>query len=106
MPTTRWETRDPADPVIAQTLVRELGISALLASLLTSRDITDPGEADRFLHPRLASLPDPLATPGLEAAARRIALAVERGENVVLYGDYDVDGVTSLAIMHRFLAAH
>ena len=106
MPTTRWETRDPADPVIAQNLVRELGISALLASLLTSRDITDPGEADHFLHPRLASLPDPLATPGLEAAARRIALAVERGENVVLYGDYDVDGVTSLAIMHRFLAAH
>ena len=78
MPTTRWETRDPADPVIAQNLVRELGISALLASLLTSRDITDPGEADHFLHPRLASLPDPLATPGLEAAARRIALAVER----------------------------
>jgi single-stranded-DNA-specific exonuclease len=105
MPTTRWETRDPADPVIAQNLVRELGISALLASLLAARDLADPDEAEVFLHPRLASLPDPLETPGLESAARRIALALERRENVVLYGDYDVDGVTSLAILHRFLAA-
>ena len=101
----RWETRDPADPAIAQNLTRELGISALLASLLAARNLTDPGEAEDFLHPRLASLPDPLDTPGLEAAARRLALAVERRENVVLYGDYDVDGVTSLAILHRFLAA-
>ncbi len=101
----RWETGDPADPAIAQRLSRELGISALLASLLAARDLADPDEAEVFLHPRLASLPDPLETPGLESAARRIALALERRENVVLYGDYDVDGVTSLAILHRFLAA-
>ena len=101
----RWETRDPADPAIAQKLTRELGVSHLLASLLAARDLTDPGEAEDFLHPRLASLPDPLDTPGLENAARRLALAVERREKVVLYGDYDVDGVTSLAILHRFLAA-
>ncbi len=101
----RWETRDPADPAIAQKLSGELGISILLASLLASRQLTDPGEAEDFLHPRLASLPDPLATPGLEQAARRLAQAVERRENVVLYGDYDVDGVTSLTILHRFLAA-
>jgi single-stranded-DNA-specific exonuclease len=101
----RWETRDPADPAIAQKLSGELGISVLLASLLASRQVTDPGEAEDFLHPRLASLPDPLATPGLEKAARRLAQAVERRENVVLYGDYDVDGVTSLTILHRFLAA-
>ena len=101
----RWETGDPADPAIAQRLSRELGISALLASLLAARDLADPDEAEVFLHPRLASLPDPLETPGLESAARRITLALERRENVVLYGDYDVDGVTSLAILHRFLAA-
>ena len=101
----RWETRDPADPAITSKLAGELGISPLLASLLAARQLTDPGEADVFLHPRLAALPDPLETPGLEAAARRIAQAIERRENVVLYGDYDVDGVTSLAIMHRFLAA-
>ncbi len=100
----RWETRDPADPAIALKLSRELGVSPLLADLLASRGIADPGEAEVFLHPRLAALPDPLATPGIEAAARRIAAAVERGEEVVLYGDYDVDGVTSLAIVHRFLA--
>jgi single-stranded-DNA-specific exonuclease len=101
----RWETRDPADPLLAHILSEELGISPLLASLLVARDLADPGEAEDFLHPRLASLPDPLETPGLEATARRLASAVERREQVVIYGDYDVDGVTSLAILHRFLAA-
>ncbi|MBE2180887.1 MAG: single-stranded-DNA-specific exonuclease RecJ [Chthoniobacterales bacterium] len=101
----RWEPRNPADPILADTLSRELGISRLLASLLVARELADPGEAENFLNPRLASLPDPLATPGITTAARRIASAVEQGENVVLYGDYDVDGVTSLAILHRFLAA-
>jgi single-stranded-DNA-specific exonuclease len=101
----RWEKRDPSDPVAAQNLARELRISPLLAELLVARALTDPGEAEDFLHPRLAALPDPLATPGMAEAARRLATAVERQEKVVLYGDYDVDGVTSLAILHRFLAA-
>ncbi len=105
MSSPRWETRDPADPAIAQRLSRELGISPLLAGLLAARQVADPGDAEDFLHPRLASLPDPLDTPGVEAAACRIARAVEHRENIVLYGDYDVDGVTSLAIVHRFLAA-
>jgi single-stranded-DNA-specific exonuclease len=102
----RWETRDPADPAITERLSRELGLSPLLAALLAARSVTDPGEAEDFLHPRLASLPDPLATPGMERAAQRLAQAVAAREKVVLYGDYDVDGVTSLAIMHRFLAAN
>ena len=101
----RWETRDPADPVVAQKLARELRISPLLAELLAARQLGEPGEAEDFLHPRLASLPDPLETPGLAEAARRLASAVEKQEKVVLYGDYDVDGVTSLAILHRFLFA-
>jgi single-stranded-DNA-specific exonuclease len=100
----RWETRDPVDPAIAQKLAGELGVSPLLASLLAARDMTDPGEAENFLHPRLASLPDPLETPGLRDVGRRLGQAIERGEKVVLYGDYDVDGVTSLAILHRFLS--
>jgi single-stranded-DNA-specific exonuclease len=105
MMTPRWETREPADPAITERLARELGLSPLLAALLAARSVTDPGEAEDFLHPRLASLPDPLAMPGMEAAAKRLAQAVAKREKVVLYGDYDVDGVTSLAIMHRFLAA-
>jgi len=105
MMSPRWETRDPADPAIADRLARELGVSPLLAALLAARAVTDPGEAEDFLHPRLASLPDPLATPGMRGAAERLAQAVARAEKVVLYGDYDVDGVTSLAIMHRYLAA-
>lgn len=99
----RWETREPADPHLTQKLSRELGISPLLASLLAARNLTDPGEAEDYLQPRLASLPDPLDTPGIRAVAERLARALKAQEKVVLYGDYDVDGVTSLAILHRFL---
>lgn len=106
MTSPRWETRDPADPAIADHLARELGISALLARLLAARALTDPAEAEDFINPRLATLPDPLATPGMERTAHRLARAVADRERVVLYGDYDVDGVTSLAILHRFLAAN
>ena len=106
MTSPRWETRDPVDPAIADRLARELGVSQLLARLLAARALTDPSEAEDFLHPRLAALPDPLDTPGMERTAKRLAEAVARRENVVLYGDYDVDGVTSLAILHRFLAAN
>lgn len=101
----RWETSPPADPAVADVLARELGLSPLLAGLLVARQFADPGEAEDFLHPRLASLPDPLETPGMEAAARRLLAAIREKQNVVLYGDYDVDGVTSLAILHRFLGA-
>lgn len=106
MMSPRWETRDPADPAIADLLARELGISRLLSRLLAARAMTDPAEAEDFLNPRLAALPDPLATPGMERTATRLAEAVANRETVVLYGDYDVDGVTSLAILHRFLAAN
>lgn len=101
----RWEKRGSSEPGVARRLASELGISPLLAELLVARDVTDPGDAEDFLHPRLASLPDPLETPGMEKAARRIAAAIRDKEKVVLYGDYDVDGVTALAIVQRVLTS-
>ena len=61
---------------------------------------------DAFLDPRLAALGDPFALPGMAAAARRIIEAVEKREHVVLYGDYDVDGITSLAQLTVLLRAY
>ncbi len=101
----RWEQRPAADRAAEEHLVRELRASPLLARLLVGRGLAEPEEAATFLRPRLASLEDPLATGEIEAAVRRLVRAVEKRETVVLYGDYDVDGVTSLALLHRFLLA-
>ena len=59
-----------------------------------------------FLHPKLKTLSDPLLLPDMEKAAQRILQAVDRGEKIALYGDYDVDGVASLTMLRRMLAAY
>jgi single-stranded-DNA-specific exonuclease len=77
----------------------------LTRRLLALRGVS-AGEAPAFLEPKLASLGDPFEIPGMDAAARRILGAVDRKEGVVLYGDYDVDGVSSLALMTIMLRAY
>jgi len=83
--------------------MRELGIPRLVAALMAQRGIGDPEAADRFLNPRLEDLNDPKLLPDFEPAVRAILGARERGELIFVHGDYDVDGVTSAAILSRFL---
>ena len=84
-------------------LVEALACPPFLARLLTLRGLTDPAEARLFLDPRLKNLSDPFLLPGMRPAIERILQAIDRGERIVLYGDYDVDGVTSLALFTRIL---
>jgi len=84
-------------------LVDALGCPPFLARLLTLRGMSDPAEARLFLDPRLKNLTDPFLLPGMRAAVERILQAIDRRERIVLYGDYDVDGVTSLALFTRIL---
>ncbi len=83
-----------------------LGVSPRAARLLVARGITDEAQADRFLNPKLADLPDPFLMKGIEAGARRLFKAIVRGEKIALYGDYDVDGVTSSTLLSAFLRGH
>jgi len=83
----------------AYQLCRGLNVSPLLAQILLNRGISNPAEAEKFLNPKLSDLRDPFEIPNIEAAARRVLLAKERGEKVLVYGDYDVDGVTGTAIL-------
>ena len=76
-------------------------LSPLAARILAARGLASEGEAARFLSPRLTEMHEPALMPGLERAAERILHALVTGERVVLYGDYDVDGVTSTAILHQ-----
>src|SRR3974390_1362758 len=94
----RW-TIAPAQPLLAGQLARELDIPPLLAQCLINRNLTEPGQVKRFLDPRLQHLSDPSLLPQMDIAIGRLFLARERGEGLVIFGDYDVDGVTSTALL-------
>jgi single-stranded-DNA-specific exonuclease len=85
---------------------REICGSECIARLLSRKGFTCTEEADAFLRPRLCSLGDPFLLPQMEAAVSRIFAALERHERIVLCGDYDVDGVTSLALLGEMLCAY
>jgi single-stranded-DNA-specific exonuclease len=93
-----WQIFKP-DKDIIQTLSSELGISLLVAQALINRGIKDIKSAEVFLNPRLRHLKDPMEIPNILTAAKRVLLAKERKEKVLVFGDYDVDGVTGTAIM-------
>jgi single-stranded-DNA-specific exonuclease len=88
-----------------EELARALGVSTTLAGLLVARGCGDADAAHRFLNPSLSDLHDPFLLPDMEAAVTRLARAIETGEKVLVHGDYDVDGVTSAALMTRVLRA-
>lgn len=87
-------------------LVAKMSLHPLIARLLVQRGITDVATAQVFLTPKLAALGDPFDLPEMEAAVTRLLAAVDRKERVILYGDYDVDGVTSMALLHLSLCAY
>lgn len=91
------------DRLAEEVLVRELGVPTLVASVLVRRGLTDPAKAMKFISPSLDELHDPKLLPDFEPAVRAILGARERGELIYVHGDYDVDGVSSTALMTRFL---
>ncbi len=100
----RW-TLAPAQPLLATPLAHQLKISSRLAQCLLNRGLSDGAAIKDFLEPRLKNLADPFRLPNMAAAVDRLLAARERGEPLVIFGDYDVDGVTSTALLVEFLAA-
>lgn len=101
----RWILPPSRDDVATRLLTSELGIPAVVAGLLAARGFSTVKEAALFLDPRLASLRPPEEIPGIPRAAERLISAIASKERITLYGDYDVDGVSSLSILCRFLRA-
>src|ERR1051325_2533411 len=98
----RWMPA-PAQPLLADQLARQLKVSPLLAQCLLNRDLSDPDRITDFLQPRLKQLADPFLLPDMERAVTRMLEARARHEHIVIFGDYDVDGVTSTALLLVFL---
>jgi single-stranded-DNA-specific exonuclease len=99
-----WRVR-PADETNARGLAASLGMRGLTARILSSRGYSTPESATRFLSPRLADLRSPDGMADLERAIDRIVRAVDAGEKVGVFGDYDVDGLTTAAILILVLRA-
>ena len=101
----RWDVATGLDAVCA-VFQQELGLSRLAAQCLANRGIRDLGEASRFLDPRLRVMADPFLLPGMRTGVDCLFTARASGTKVVIFGDYDVDGVSATAILVEFLGKH
>ena len=97
----QWNIAPPFDG--AAQLARQAHTAPLVTQVLHNRGISDVQAIRRFMSPKLSDLHDPQLLGGVEPAARRIAEAIRRHEKIVIYGDYDVDGMTAVAILHACL---
>lgn len=99
-----WDVARP-DPAVARGLASALGLHPLVARVLAARGVEDPAAARAFLAPRLADLTRPDGMADRDAAAARIDRALQAGERIAVFGDYDVDGTTSAALLTCALRA-
>ena len=101
----KWNYTPPADIQgnAAKDLGEKLGISPILASLLIRRGITTESAAKRFFRPQLADLINPFLMKDMDAAVDRLNDAMGHKERILVYGDYDVDGCTAVALVYKFL---
>lgn len=97
-----WQAK-PSDRETEQRLSETLRISPLMARLLLGRGLTDPGKIDRFLQAKVEHIPDPFTLAEMDQATDRILRAVSGQEDVLIFGDYDVDGITGTAQLVLFL---
>jgi single-stranded-DNA-specific exonuclease len=98
----RW-TLAPPQPLLARQLASQLKISPLLAQCLINRGHSEISAIENFLSPRLKNLADPFLLPNMDRAVKRLFRAREKNEPLVIFGDYDVDGVTSTALLTEVL---
>ena len=93
----------PEETATAQRLSTELDISPVAGRLLAGRGIRTAAEARAYIRPSLDSLHDPFLMRDMSAAVDRLCRAIDNKERIMVYGDYDVDGTTAVALMYSFL---
>lgn len=101
----KWILPTLEDPLVVKALSQEFSLPESIVSMLVRRGFDSSEKVTHFLNPRLANLQPPEKIPGIVAASKRLFEALEKKESILLYGDYDVDGITSLALLCRVLKA-
>lgn len=99
----RWTLKPKPNPQTVDHLSTVLGVDKPIASLLAQRGISTFEEAKKFFRPNLEDLHDPFLMTDMEVAVDRIEQALQKGENIMVFGDYDVDGTTSVALVSSYL---
>ena len=101
----RWNYQSPSQEQTeaAKALSKETGISPILCNLLLERGVTSAAEAKRFFRPQLNELHDPFLMKDMDIAVNRLNEAMGKKERIMVYGDYDVDGTTAVALVYKFL---
>jgi single-stranded-DNA-specific exonuclease len=99
----RWVVKEKGDIAVVKHLASALGVSESLANLMAQRNISSPEEASSFFNPSLDYLHDPFLMKDMNVAVDRISTAIKKNERILVYGDYDVDGTTAVALMYSFL---
>ena len=98
----KWQLNEVNDE-LTYKIADEFNISKILASIIANKGLKDSNEIEVFLHPRRGDFHNPFLMPDMDKAVYRILQAIENKEKVAIYGDYDVDGITSSTVLHRFL---
>ncbi|WP_416445820.1 single-stranded-DNA-specific exonuclease RecJ [Leeuwenhoekiella sp. A16] len=99
----RWTLKPAPNTQKTAKLAAELGVPQSIASLLIQRGVETFAQAKKFFRPSLEDLHDPFLMKDMDRAVERIEKAIAQGENIMVYGDYDVDGTTSVALMSSYL---
>ena len=99
----RWTLKPEPNPKKVALLAKALNVDRTNAKLLVQRGIETYEQAKAFFRPSLENLHDPFLMKDMDVAVKRIEKALEQGENILVYGDYDVDGTTSVALVSKFL---
>ena len=99
----KYTPTSEAEESAAQTLAKKLNVAPVLARLLLRRGITTESAAKRFFRPQLTDLINPCLMKDMDLAGDRLNDAIGRKERILVYGDYDVDGCTAVALVYKFL---
>ncbi|HOB85524.1 MAG TPA: single-stranded-DNA-specific exonuclease RecJ [Bacteroidales bacterium] len=99
----KWIIKESGNSSVVKHLAAELVVSDSLANLMVQRNITTPEEAKTFFSPSLDYLHDPFLMKDMNIAVDRLSTAIKKNEKILVYGDYDVDGTTAVALVYSFL---
>ena len=99
----RWVVKPQGNPEAVAAMAAATGISPVLANLLVQRGIDTLEKAKKFFNPQLSDLHDPFLMKDMDKAVERVERAVRNREKILVYGDYDVDGTTAVALVYKFL---
>ena len=103
LPATKWKLKETGDKNVEYLLSKEFGIHPIISQILVSRGILDIEAARRYLHPSLNDLHSPFLMKDMKKGVSRLLKAIHDHEEIIIYGDYDADGITSVVILYKFI---